>query len=346
MLAGLRWQLGTREGHIARSDSERRTREVEGKGELHPGSPAGAHVELSSEDDFGIFLPPSNDRMRLRQKRPRQSIDPQCNQQSGHARALWGGSGARRRLSWAASQGLGYMLSAPSSHGQVGPRSPTPGPTLAPLQEHDHVQASKRQKGRKFMKNGKWSESQLKAAMAAMEQGCPVQTAALDYDIPRSTLRGHVMGLTLSRKRGRKPVLSVGEEEKVVKYIMGRARYGHPISITELKIKVAEATQLRQTPFKEGIPGAGWLRWFWKRHPEISLRTSQGLDSGRPKGLCPDHVSTFYENLEGLLAKGYEASHIWNCDESGAQAERNGGGRVLAKTGIQSVHSIISKERE
>jgi hypothetical protein len=75
---------------------------------------------------------------------------------------------------------------------------------------------------------------------------------------------------------------------------------------------------LRQTPFKEGIPGAGWLRWFWKRHPEISLRTSQGLDLGRAKGLSPDHVSTFYENLEGLLAKGCEASHIWNCDESGA----------------------------
>jgi hypothetical protein len=342
----LRRQLGTREGHIARSDSERRTREVEGKGELHPGSPVGAHVELSSDDDFGILLPPSNDRMRLRRRRPWQSIDPQCDQQSGQVRALWGGSGGRRRLSWAASQGLGHLFSAPSSHGRVGPRSPTPGPALVPQQEHDHVQASKRQKGRKFMKNGNWSESQLMAAMAAVEQGSPVQTAALDYDIPRSTLRGHVMGLTLSKKRGRKLVLSVGEEEKVVKYIMGMARYGHPISITELKIKVAEATQLRQTPFKEGNPGAGWLRWFRKRHPEISLRTSQGLDSGRAKGLCPDHVSTFYENLEGLLAKDYEARHIWNCDESGAQAGRNGGGRVLAKTGIRSVHSIIPKERE
>jgi hypothetical protein len=47
-----------------------------------------------------------------------------------------------------------------------------------------------------------------------------------------------------------------------------------------------------------------------------------------------------------MLAKGYEASHIWNCDESGAQAGRNGGGRVLARTGAHSIHSIISKERE
>jgi hypothetical protein len=30
-------------------------------------------------------------------------------------------------------------------------------------------------------------------------------------------LRGHVMGLTLSRKRGRKPMLSVGEDSRMRK---------------------------------------------------------------------------------------------------------------------------------
>jgi hypothetical protein len=110
--------------------------------------------------------------------------------------------------------------------------------------------------------------------MAVVEQGCHVQTSALDFDIPRSSLKSHVMKVTLSRKRRRKPVLSLVEEEKVVKYIMGMARYGYPINIMELKIKVAEATQLRETPFKDGIPGAGWLRWFQKRHPEIFLRMS------------------------------------------------------------------------
>jgi hypothetical protein len=104
---------------------------------------------------------------------------------------------------------------------------------------------------------------------------------------------------------------------------MGMARYGHPINITELKIKVVEATQLHDTLFKDGIPGAGWVRLFRKRHPEISLCMSQGLDSRRAKGLCPENVSSFYENLEVMLARGYEASHIWNCNESSAQAGRN-----------------------
>jgi hypothetical protein len=87
-------------------------------------------------------------------------------------------------------------------------------------------------------------------------------TAALDFDIPRTTLRNHVMGLSLSQKRRKKPVLSKAEEAKVVKYIMGMAKYGHPINIMELKILVAEATQLRDTPFKDGIHGARWMHWF------------------------------------------------------------------------------------
>lgn len=134
------------------------------------------------------------------------------------------------------------------------------------------------------------------------------------------------------------------EEKIVVDYIMGMANYEHPININMLKVKVPEATQLRMTPFKEGILGHKWLRWFQKRHPKITLRMAQGLDVGRAKGLCPINVATFYENLQIMLERGYEPSHIWNCDESGAQAGRNGGGRVLAKTGIRSVHSVIPKE--
>jgi hypothetical protein len=64
------------------------------------------------------------------------------------------------------------------------------------------------------------------------------------------------------------------------------------------------------------------------------------------QGLCPFHVATFYDNLELMLGRGYEPAYIWNCDESGAQVGRNGGGRILAKIRAWSVHSIIPKERE
>jgi hypothetical protein len=62
--------------------------------------------------------------------------------------------------------------------------------------------------------------------------------------------------------------------------------------------------------------------------------------------LSPENVSTFYENLKIMLQCGYEPQYIWNCDESRAQAGRNGGGRVLAKRGLRSMYSVIPKERE
>jgi hypothetical protein len=97
-------------------------------------------------------------------------------------------------------------------------------------------------------------------------------------------LRGHVMGLTLSRKKGKKLVLSVVEEEKVIKYIMG---------ITELKIKVAEATQMRKSPFKEGIPGPGWLRWFRKRHSEIHSVLHKAWMQGGQRNCVPSRLQVF-----------------------------------------------------
>ena len=67
------------------------------------------------------------------------------------------------------------------------------------------------------------------------------------------------------------------------------------------------------------------------------------MDAGRARGLCPSHVATFYDNLEIMLGRGYEPQNIWNSNELGVQAGRNGGGRVMAKTGARSVHSIIPK---
>jgi hypothetical protein len=70
----------------------------------------------------------------------------------------------------------------------------------------------------------------------------------------------------------------------------------HP---SALKMKVYEITKNRWTPFKDGIPGGGWMRWFKQRHLELTLRAAQGLESARAKVLqCLENVQSLYENLE------------------------------------------------
>jgi hypothetical protein len=48
------------------------------------------------------------------------------------------------------------------------------------------------------MKNRNWFDAQLNATMLAIERGSPKQIVAFDFDIPRTTLRDHVMGFTFS----------------------------------------------------------------------------------------------------------------------------------------------------
>ena len=101
------------------------------------------------------------------------------------------------------------------------------------------------------------------------------------------------------------------------------------------------------TPFKDGIPGDGWLRWFKNRHPKLTLRVSQALEASRAKGLCKENVQSFYDNLNHLYTlHKYPPECVWNCDESGVQAGRNGGGIVIARKGSRRVQSLVPDQRE
>ena len=90
------------------------------------------------------------------------------------------------------------------------------------------------------------------------------------------------------------------EESTLVKWILEMQKHAHPISIFELRRKVAEITQERWTPFKDGIPSRGWLRWFRNRHLELTLRSAQGLE----QGCCRVERSLLWEITGNLAATG------------------------------------------
>ena len=123
---------------------------------------------------------------------------------------------------------------------------------------------------------------------------------------------------------------------------------GHPLTPGQLKLKVVHATQTRETPWSAtGVPRKSWLRSFKHRHPELVNRKNQPLKLARARGLCPSAAASFYCNLKGLYDTwNYPPSHIWNCDESGVQAERSGRAIILAKVGSKYVHTIEPDQRE
>jgi hypothetical protein len=155
---------------------------------------------------------------------------------------------------------------------------------------------------------------------------------------------------------------SVLEEKKLELYLFKMQDLGHLLTLGQLRLKVALATQTRETPWSAArVPGKSWLRSFRQRHPEISSRKSQGLEMGRARGLCSLNAASLYCTLEKLYNSfKYPPSHIWNYDESGVQAGRSGvqagrsgvqagrsrGAIVLVKMGSKSVHSVEPDQRE
>ena len=180
-----------------------------------------------------------------------------------------------------------------------------------------------------------------------MDAGCGLATAARNMGIPATSLRDHIYRRTIKRKKGRQGILSV-EESALVKWMLEMQEHAHPICIMELRRKFAKMTQDRWTPFKDFILGCGWLRWFRNRHPELTLRSAQALEEAHAKGLNPNSVASFYDNLQAAYQQhAYPPSHIWNADKSGAQAGRTGGGTlVFARRGTKSVHSTVPNSKE
>jgi hypothetical protein len=157
-----------------------------------------------------------------------------------------------------------------------------------------------------------------------VDDGMSIRKASNTYNIPYSSFCSWCYGKTRSRDRGTKGVLTVDEENQLVEYLIEMCNRGLGLSPTQLKMKVYEITKDKWTPFKNGIPGGGRMTWWRRRHPKLSLRTSQALEAAGTSGLCEENVASFYDNLENLTSThGYSPGRIWNCDESGAQADKN-----------------------
>ncbi|KAH9292038.1 hypothetical protein KI387_042776 [Taxus chinensis] len=193
-----------------------------------------------------------------------------------------------------------------------------------------------------------WNKSDMNNAMKDVEDyGYSTRAAAKKWGIPATTLTSWLMGITTTKRKGPPTILTDEEEMEIVSWCHEMADMGHGLEIIQLKTCVAQICETRSNPFTDGFPGKSWWAGFKKRHPDLTLRTAEGLDKDRAVCLRPSIVSSFYINLsKAYEANPYGPNRIWNCDETGLQAGRNCGMRVLAKRGSRSVPYIIPKSRE
>jgi hypothetical protein len=65
----------------------------------------------------------------------------------------------------------------------------------------------------------------------------------------------------------------------------------HPISFTQLWLKVVKITQERQMPFQNGVLRWEWFRWSKNYNLDLSFRVAWGMEVGCAKGLCLINVT-------------------------------------------------------
>lgn len=70
------------------------------------------------------------------------------------------------------------------------------------------------------------------------------------------------MGLHNREKKGKRGFYKKKKKVTLVEYVKKMQSITYPITFTYLQLKVAKITLERLTPFKNGILGWDWLRWF------------------------------------------------------------------------------------
>lgn len=146
-------------------------------------------------------------------------------------------------------------------------------------------------------------------------------------------------------------VFSIAQEEDLVKYITQCVNHYYGLSIDELRVlayQLAKKLNLQYPSAWNKYLKAGrkWYYLFIKRHPELTLRTPEQTSMNRVKAFGKPNVDKFYTNLTRLFNEFYfDATCIYNMDESGFSTLPSKLGNVIALKGARRVGKVEGAER-
>lgn len=92
--------------------------------------------------------------------------------------------------------------------------------------------------------------------------------------------------------------------------------------------------------------GRHWYYNFIRRHPELVLRIPEQISIQRAKAFCKTNVNRFFENFGRLMDEHhFEATDIYNMDETGFSTVPSKIGKVIALKGTRRIGKMEAAER-
>uniref|UniRef100_UPI00358F9432 tigger transposable element-derived protein 2-like n=1 Tax=Myxine glutinosa TaxID=7769 RepID=UPI00358F9432 len=202
-----------------------------------------------------------------------------------------------------------------------------------------------------------WTVEAMEAALQAIENGdMGYKKAAKEFGVPKTTLkRRHKGGNKTASAKGSsktlgryKMVFSTEMETALVQYIlsMEQMMFGMTtVEVRRLAYQMAEQNHL-QHPFKNAIAGKDWLRGFFSRHQDLSIRQPEATSAARAHGFNRQAVNRFFDLLEDLMEQhNFPPDKVYNVDETGMTTVQSRPSKIIALKGRRQVGSITSAER-
>ena len=113
----------------------------------------------------------------------------------------------------------------------------------------------------------------MQGALKAVAEGMGVNETAMEYGIPRTTLKDRVAGrVQHGCKSGRSPYLTQEEEQELVDYLITCSDIGYPKKRDEV---IGIVRKNKKGDLLEKFNGKGWC--FMERWPKLALRKEDAL---------------------------------------------------------------------
>ena len=180
-----------------------------------------------------------------------------------------------------------------------------------------------------------YTESDISQALDAVTNGQSVQRAALEWGIPRSTLKnrlkGHQARFSAFSELQR---LSPTDESQLAEWIRIQAALGLPPTHQQLK-SFAERILRIHGDLKP--LGKNWVQAFIKRNPSVRVQRSRAIDSQRINGASTNVIRQWFKHLAVPEIKAIKASNRYNMDETGILEGQGSNGLVLGSSETRSV---------
>ena len=191
-----------------------------------------------------------------------------------------------------------------------------------------------------------WNEDRVSKAIEAVhKENLSVRRAALQFDVPKSTLHDRLTGKVVSGgQSGPMKYLSDEEEDELEEFLVGCASLGFARSRQQVIELVQEVVTRKQRDVRVSH---GWWESFRRRHPNLSLRTASPVSYARMVGSDPRIIAKYFDLLEQTLVDNGirdKPSQIFNLDETGMPLDPSPP-HIVAARGTKNPSAIASGDK-